>query len=69
MTATVIDKVASLPDNLGYGIFYWEPAWLPVSGAGWAGAGTETSWANQAFFSYDGIVLPSLNLFNAVRGE
>lgn len=48
------------------GFYYWEPAWIPVEGSGWA---TEESleyikdpgpcgneWANQALFDYDGNV-------------
>ena len=48
----------TVPGNLGAGFFYWEPAWIPVPGSGWA---TEAAlaytgergpggneWANQA---------------------
>lgn len=34
----VIEVLADVPENRGLGIFYWEPAWLPVAGAGWATA-------------------------------
>ncbi len=67
ITRDIIEVVAKVEDNLGYGIFYWEPAWLPVAGAGWAGAGSPITWANQALFSYQGISLPSLALFNEVK--
>lgn len=65
-------EVAEVKDGLGAGYFYWEPAWLPVKGSGWATpeslaymkdrgpCGNE--WANQALFDYDGNVLPSLEV-------
>lgn len=63
MIRDVIKATVNLPNDLGLGIFYWEPAWLPVPNAGWAGAGTPGTWANQALFSYEGIALPSLDVF------
>jgi len=66
----VLSVIKNTPDNLGNGFFYWEPAWIPVKGSGWATkesleyindpgpCGNE--WANQALFDYDGNVLPSL---------
>ncbi len=57
----VIATVASI--DRGLGVFYWEGAWLPVEGAGWASARTKCSWANQALFDYEGRVLPSLAAF------
>ena len=63
-------RIASVPEGKGRGFFYWEPAWIPVPGSGWA---TEESlkyiedkgpcgneWANQALFDYDGNALPTL---------
>lgn len=56
----------------GEGFYYWEPAWTPVPGCGWANdeallytgesgpGGNE--WANQALFDYDGNVLPALEV-------
>ena len=62
--------VRSVPGGHGRGFVYWEPAWLPVPGVGWA---TEAAleytgepgpggneWANQALFDYDGHRLPAL---------
>ena len=58
------------PEGLGAGLVYWEPAWLPVKGSGWASAaglrylhdpgpgGNE--WANQALFDYKGRALPAV---------
>ena len=65
--------VDAVPSGHGKGFFYWEPAWIPVPGSGWA---TEAAleytgekgprgneWANQALFDYDGNALPALNVF------
>lgn len=62
-----------LPDNQGLGIYYWEPAWLPIDGATWSTqAGMEysgdkwdvgNSWENQALFDFEGNALPSLKVF------
>lgn len=66
----VFDVIDQVPGNKCRGFFYWEPAWIPVPGSGWA---TEASlpyieekgpcgneWANQALFDYDGNALPAL---------
>lgn len=69
----VIDVVAKVPEQKGLGVFYWEPAWLPVQGAAWAtmASGLEaeglSTWANQGLFSYTGKELPSLAVFDLVR--
>ncbi|MBE6134992.1 MAG: hypothetical protein E7179_03150 [Erysipelotrichaceae bacterium] len=34
--ADIIDTLSQVSGGNGKGIFYWEPAWLPVNGAGWA---------------------------------
>ncbi|MCH5251113.1 MAG: glycosyl hydrolase 53 family protein [Lachnospiraceae bacterium] len=64
---TILKEV---PDNKAAGYFYWEAAWIPVAGSGWASneaiaymeekgpGGNE--WANQALFDYDGNALPAL---------
>ena len=64
---TILKEV---PDGKGAGYFYWEAAWIPVAGSGWASneaiaymeekgpGGNE--WANQALFDYDGNALPAL---------
>ncbi len=67
-----LDIIEKVPENRGKGFFYWEPAWLPVAGSGWA---TDESlayindpgpcgneWANQALFDYDGNALPALSV-------
>ena len=67
-----LETVEKVPEHMGRGFFYWEPAWLPVCGSGWA---TDASiaymeekgpcgneWANQALFDYDGNALPALEV-------
>lgn len=69
----VIDVIKEVPDGLGKGFYYWEPAWVPVPGCGWAtdeallythekGPGGN-EWANQALFDYAGNALPALTVF------
>jgi arabinogalactan endo-1,4-beta-galactosidase len=60
--------VAQVPDGKGLGIFYWEPDWIPVAGAGWK-TGEGDTWENQAMFDYQGNALASLNVFRLVRPE
>jgi arabinogalactan endo-1,4-beta-galactosidase len=60
--------VAAVPDGRGLGIFYWEPDWIAVDGAGWK-TGEGNAWENQAMFGFTGAALPSLNVFNLVRPE
>ncbi len=62
--------ISDIPQGRGKGFYYWEPAWIPVPGSGWATpeslaytgdrgpCGNE--WANQALFDYDGNALPAL---------
>lgn len=74
-----LTAVEQVPENKGRGFFYWEPAWLPVAGSGWA---TEESllymeekgpcgneWANQALFDYDGNALPALNIIKNYQSK
>ena len=64
----LMELIADIPG--GEGFYYWEPAWIPVPGCGWA---TEAAlayigekgpggneWANQALYDYDGNALPAL---------
>ncbi|MBR1508221.1 MAG: glycosyl hydrolase 53 family protein [Eubacterium sp.] len=68
----VMKRIAEVPGGLGF--FYWEPAWIPVPGCGWA---TEAAlrytgekgpggneWANQALFDYEGNALPALSVIS-----
>lgn len=66
----LFNRLKEVPENQVRGFFYWEPAWIPVAGSGWASdaaiaymeekgpGGNE--WANQALFDYDGNALPAL---------
>jgi len=63
----VVAAVAATPGGLGRGVFYWEPLWIPVAGAGWR-TGDGNGWENQAMVGFDGRVLPSLRVFQGVRG-
>ncbi len=62
--------IRSVPDDLCKGFIWWEPAWIPAPGSGWAtpaaleyirekGPGGN-EWANQALFDYAGNALPAL---------
>ena len=55
----VIATVAAVPNGLGRGFFYWEPAWIPAEGAGWR-TGDGNNWENQALFDFNGRALASL---------
>ena len=68
----LLQVIEQVPEHKGRGFFYWEPAWIPVPGSGWANeealayieekgpGGNE--WANQALFDYDGNALPALEV-------
>jgi arabinogalactan endo-1,4-beta-galactosidase len=58
----VIAAVAGTPDGKGIGVFYWEPDWYPVEGAGWR-TGDGSSWDNLAMFDFKGRALGSLKTF------
>lgn len=57
MLRDVVRAVAAVPQGLG--VFYWEPAWLAVPGAGWR-SGDGNGWANQTLFDAQGRALPAL---------
>ena len=71
-TKDFLNRVAHVRDNKGLGFFWWEPAWIPVHGSGWATPASlkymndpgpcGNEWANQALFDYDGNVLPALEV-------
>jgi len=68
----IMTRIAHVKEGRGKGFYYWEPAWIPVPGSGWATpeslkymndpgpCGNE--WANQALFDYEGNVLPALKV-------
>lgn len=70
--AELLNRLHQVPEGLGKGFYYWEAAWIPVPGSGWAtpealaytgeaGPGGN-EWANQALFDYDGNTLPALKV-------
>ena len=62
----VIATVAGIKGGLG--VFYWEPAWIPVEGAGLSKTEGDT-WENQGMFDFEGRALPSLAVWNLVYGN
>jgi arabinogalactan endo-1,4-beta-galactosidase len=64
----VMAAVADVPGGQGLGVFYWEPAWIPVKGAGWK-TGEGNNWDNQTLFDPKGKALPSMNVFQLVSGN
>ena len=68
----LLRRIEEIPNGLGRGFFWWEPAWIPVPGSGWATPASleyihdkgpcGNEWANQALFDYDGNVLPALEV-------
>lgn len=71
-TQALLEILDAVPENRGAGIFWWEPAWIPVPNVGWAEeAGWEyvhekgpggNEWANQCLFDFDGNALPALKV-------
>ena len=58
----VITIVKDIPRGKGRGLFYWEPGFITVDGAGWKyGEGNE--WANMTLFDFDGRALDSMDVF------
>lgn len=65
-------RIREVPEGRGRGFYYWEPAWIPVPGSGWATPASlaymkdpgpcGNEWANQALFDYDGNALPTLQV-------
>lgn len=49
------EVVQAVPNGLGQGIFYWEPALLPLPD------GSRTVWQNATLFNDEGEVLPGLS--------
>ena len=67
---TLLARLETVAEHRARGFFWWEPAWIPVAGSGWATPASleymndpgpcGNEWANQALFDYDGNVLPTL---------
>ncbi|MBO5153296.1 MAG: glycosyl hydrolase 53 family protein [Eubacterium sp.] len=69
---TLLARLETVAEHRARGFFWWEPAWIPVPGSGWATSASleymhdpgpcGNEWANQALFDYDGNVLPTLEV-------
>lgn len=69
---TLMERMETVSGGRARGFFWWEPAWIPVPGSGWATPASlayihdagpcGNEWANQALFDYDGNVLPALGV-------
>lgn len=78
-TKDFLNRVANVVDDHGKGFFWWEPAWIPVPGSGWATPASlkymndpgpcGNEWANQALFDYDGNVLPALDVIKNFKKQ
>lgn len=74
-----LNRISHIKGGKGKGFFYWEPAWIPVPGSGWATPASlkymndpgpcGNEWANQALFDYDGNALPTLSLIRDFKLE
>ena len=74
-----LNRISHIKGGKGKGFFYWEPAWSPVPGSGWATPASlkymndpgpcGNEWANQALFDYDGNALPTLSLIRDFKPE
>lgn len=71
-TQDFLTRVKAVPEERGCGFFWWEPAWIPRPGSGWATPASlkymndpgpcGNEWANQALFDYDGNALPTWDI-------
>ncbi|HEU4328977.1 MAG TPA: arabinogalactan endo-1,4-beta-galactosidase [Roseiflexaceae bacterium] len=61
----VMSIVRAVPGGLGWGVFYWEPAWTGVPGNGWDpdDPSSGNAWENQALFDFSGRPLPAMREF------
>ncbi|HEY0739362.1 MAG TPA: arabinogalactan endo-1,4-beta-galactosidase [Herpetosiphonaceae bacterium] len=61
----VMSIVRAVPNGLGWGVVYWEPAWTGVRGNGWDpdDPTSGNAWENQALFDFDGRPLPAMREF------
>ena len=68
--------VHPVPGGHGAGVWYWEPAWLPLPGSTWASEAARryigeeekrggNEWANQCLFDYTGRATPAIREFSA----
>ena len=54
--------LATAPDGMGAGLFYWAPDWIP--GVPWEpGTGIGSPNVNMTLFNFEGAALPSVGIF------
>ncbi len=61
----IMEAVSKVPRDRGLGVFYWEPDWIPVPGAGWI-TGQGDGWENQAWWDFSGKPLESMWTYRLV---
>ncbi|PJC87172.1 galactosidase [Vibrio sp. HA2012] len=70
----LMEMVNATENNMGLGIFYWEPAWLGQDATWATKAGMDyiddhweegNAWDNKAMFDPNGNAFPSLDVFNS----
>lgn len=61
----IMEAVSKVPRGRGWGVFYWEPDWIPVAGAGWI-TGQGNGWDNQAWWDFNGKPLESMWTYRLV---
>lgn len=77
--ADFLKRINRIADQKGRGFYYWEPAWIPVPGSGWATPASlkymgdpgpcGNEWANQALFDYEGNALPALKVIRDFKPQ
>lgn len=65
---TVMQSLADVPNGRGIGMFYWEPDWYAVPGAG-AFKDQGDEWDNLVMFDNHGKALESWSVFNDVSNQ
>ncbi len=76
----MLSLVSGIAGGHGAGLYYWEPAWLPLPGSSWASEAARAyieeeykpggnEWANQCLFDYAGAANPALESFAAFAQE
>jgi arabinogalactan endo-1,4-beta-galactosidase len=61
----IMETVSMVPRGRGLGVFYWEPDWIPVTGAGWI-TGQGNGWENQAWWDFAGRPIESMWTYRLV---